>query len=208
MIVGQTRSMTSFLQQHGYLALLLIGIGSSFLPIPTEGAYALAGAMCTVGFAANHTLNLVWVIVWCAIGGTIGGITAYELSRSAGRTIVDKWGKYLLLSHKDLDTSEAWFAKYGTVSVFLGRMIPVVRALISFPAGLARMKRLPYVILTFVGSAGWAAILAGIGYGLGTKWKSIEHPFKLAEYPVIAVIVIVFAAGIWHRWHSFHKAQG
>ena len=134
----------------------------------------------------------------------VGSVIAYELGRKAGRAIVDRYGKWILLSHKDLDSSEVWFQKYGAASVFLGRLIPVVRAFISLPAGVAEMKRGRFIVLTTIGCALWVWILTELGDTAGKNQHFIKY-FHDAEYPIIALIVLVLVAGVWHRWHSMKK---
>src|ERR1700693_6589825 len=152
--------MQHFISQYGYLGLFLVTVlSSACLPIPSEVAFGLAGAFCTTAFTAHAQFSVINVVIIGTIGEVVGAVIAYEIGRLAGRAIVDRYGKYILLSHKDLDTSEAWFKKYGAPSVLLGRLVPVVRALISLPAGLAEMKRGRFILLTAIGSFFWALLL-------------------------------------------------
>lgn len=194
--------MQHLIAQYGYIGLFVISLlSAACLPIPSEVAYGLAGAYCTTAFAAHPQFTVVNVVVVATLGTLAGSIVAYELGRYAGRALVDRYGKYLLLSHKDLDASEVWFNKYGAVSVFVGRLIPVVRSFISLPAGLAEMKRGPFIVLTTLGSAIWALLLTELGYRAGKNQNFVKY-FKTAEYPIVAIVVLVVAAGVWHRWHS------
>jgi membrane protein DedA with SNARE-associated domain len=194
--------MQHLIAQYGYIGLFVISLlSAACLPIPSEVAYGLAGAYCTTAFAAHPQFTVVNVVVVATLGTLAGSIVAYELGRYAGRALVDRYGKYLLLSHKDLDASEVWFNKYGAVSVFVGRLIPVVRSFISLPAGLAEMKRGPFIVLTTLGSALWALLLTELGYRAGKNQNFVKY-FKTAEYPIVAIVVLVIAAGVWHRWHS------
>jgi len=194
--------MQHFISQYGYIGLFFIALlSSACLPVPSEVAFGLAGAYCTTAFSAHAQFSVVNVVIIGTIGSVVGSQIAYELGRFAGRAIVDRYGKYLLLSHKDLDASEVWFQKYGAPSVFLGRLIPIVRAFISVPAGLAEMKRGRFIALTTVGSAIWVWLLTELGYRAGKNQHFVKY-FKTAEYPIIALVVVVVAAGVWHRWHS------
>jgi len=194
--------MQHLIAHYGYLGLFVLSLlSSACLPVPSEVAYGLAGAYCTTAFSAHPQFSLLNVVIVGTLGSLAGSVLTYEVGRTAGRTIVDRWGKWLLLSHKDLDSAERWFAKYGAISVFLGRLIPVVRAFISVPAGLAEMKRGRFIVLTTIGSAIWVYLLAELGYRAG-KNQHFTKLFHTAAYPIIAVIVLVVAAGIWHRWHS------
>ncbi len=197
--------MQHFISAYGYFGLFLVTVlSSACLPIPSEVAFGLAGAFCTTAFTVHPQFNVVTVIVVGSVGEVLGSIIAYELGRYAGRAIVDRYGKYLLLSHHDLDASEVWFEKYGTPSVLFGRLVPVVRALISLPAGLAEMKRLRFFVLTTVGSVVWAILLTELGYHAGKNQYFVKY-FHSAQYPIAALIVLVLAAGVWHRWRSMKK---
>lgn len=197
--------MQHLISQYGYIGLFFIALlSSACLPVPSEVAFGLAGAYCTTAFAAHPQFTVVNVVIVGTLGTLAGSIIAYELGRKAGRAIVDRYGKYLLLSHKDLDASEVWFDKYGAVSVFFGRLIPVVRAFISLPAGLAEMKRGRFIVLTTAGSAIWVVLLTELGYRAGKNQHFVKY-FRTAEYPIVALVVIVLVAGVWHRWHSMKK---
>jgi len=197
--------MQHFISQYGYLGLFLLSLlSSACIPVPSEVAFGLAGAYCTTAFSTHAQFSVWPVVIWGTIGAVVGSIIAYELGRYAGRAIVDRYGKYLLLSHKDLDASEVWFAKYGAPSVFFGRLIPVVRAFISLPAGLAEMKRGRFVVLTTIGSGIWVWLLTELGYRAGKNQHFVKY-FKEAEIPIVALVVIVIAAGVWHRWHSMKQ---
>ena len=197
--------MQHLISQYGYVGLFFIALlSSACLPVPSEVAFGLAGAYCTTAFSTHAQFNVLDVVIVGTIGSLVGSIIAYELGRYAGRALVDRYGKYLLLSHKDLDASEAWFAKYGAPSVFVGRLIPVVRAFISLPAGLAEMKRGRFAVLTTIGSAIWVWLLTELGYRAGKNQHFFKY-FKTAEYPIVAVVVLVIVAGVWHRRHSMKK---
>ena len=192
--------MQTFIQQHGYLALFLLAIVESMcVPIPSEVTFAFGGAMCTTAIAGSDPLNVAIVIAIGAVGSLVGSVIAYEVGRYAGRPFVDRFGKWVLLTHKDLDTAERWFGRWGDISVFIGRVIPVVRTVISVPAGLARMKRGRFAVLTTLGAAIWVGVLTGIGYALGRNWEHVAGVFKVAQYPVIAAILVLLVVGLTHR---------
>lgn len=192
--------MQSFLQNYGYFALFLLALASSAcVPIPSEVFFVFAGALSTTAVTGHAQFTLWAVIVVGTVGSLVGSQIAYELGRSAGRTIVDRWGKWLLLSHHDLDRSEIWFERYGPATVLVGRVIPVVRAFVSLPAGIAEMGRTRFIILTAIGSAAWVALLAGLGDAAGSNWHRVSGDFHDAELPAIIAVVALIAFGIWHR---------
>ena len=200
--------MQSFIQHYGYYALFFLSVlSSACIPIPSEVAYGFAGALCTASVTGHARFTLWAVIVVATLGSLVGSIIAYEVGRSAGRTIVDRWGKWILLTHKDLDAGERWFAKYGAWSVLVSRVLPVVRSFISVPAGMAEMKRGPFAILTTIGCAAWAALLAGLGYAAGSSWNRVSKDFKVAEYPIVALIVLVLGFALWHRIRAVRAEQ-
>jgi membrane protein DedA with SNARE-associated domain len=198
--------MSSFVSHYGYLGLFLISVlSSACIPIPSEVAYGFAGALCTNALGGHARFSLWAVILVGALGSLVGSVIAYEVGRSAGRTIVERWGKWLLLTHKDLDSSERWFEKYGSVSVLVGRVIPVIRSFISLPAGIAEMKRVRFAVLTFIGSLAWVALLAGLGYAAGSNWNTVGKDFHFAEIPIAVLIVLGLVGAFWHRVRTVRR---
>jgi membrane protein DedA with SNARE-associated domain len=196
----------SFITHYGYFALFVLSIlSSACVPIPSEVAYGFAGALCTTAITGHARFSLWAVIVVGTIGSLVGAIIAYEVGRSAGRTIIERWGKWLLLSTKDLDRSERWFERFGSVSVLIGRCIPVVRSFISVPAGIAEMNRVRFAVLTTIGSAAWVTLLGGLGYAAGSNWKHVSSDFHYSEYPIIAVVVLGIVFAIVLRWRSVQR---
>ncbi len=198
--------MQSFIQHYGYFALFALSVlSSACIPIPSEVAYGFAGALCTAAVTGHVRFTLWGVILIGTIGSLVGAIIAYEVGRSAGRTIVDRWGKWILLTHKDLDSAERWFEKYGSISVLVSRILPVVRSFISVPAGMAEMSRIRFAVLTSIGSAAWVALLAGLGYAAGSNWKHVSGDFHAVEYPIIAVVVLAIGLGLWYRIRAVRR---
>jgi membrane protein DedA with SNARE-associated domain len=198
--------MSSFITHYGYFGLFVLSVlSSACIPIPSEVAYGFAGALCTSAITGHAQFTLWAVIVVGTLGSLVGAVIAYEVGRSAGRTIVDRWGKWLLLTHQDLDNSQRWFEKYGPASVLISRVIPVVRSFISVPAGLAEMKRGRFAVLTTIGSAAWVALIAGLGYAAGRNWNHVSKDFHAAELPIIAVVVLALAFGLWHRVRTVRR---
>lgn len=198
--------MQSFVQNYGYWALLLLAIAeSACIPIPSEVTFGFAGAFCTLAVGGQGHFAIWAVIVVGTVGSLVGSVIAYEVGRSAGRAIVDRWGKWILLSHKDLDAAERWFEKYGAVSVLVGRVVPVVRTVISLPAGVAEMQRGPFVALTTIGAAIWVSLLTGLGYAAGQNWRRVSHDVHLFQTPIIILIVLALAFGLWHRVRTVRR---
>lgn len=198
--------MESFVQNYGYLALFVLSVlSSACIPIPSEVTYVVAGALCTAAVTGHVQLTLWLVILMATLGSLVGAIIAYEVARSAGRAIVERWGKWILLSHRDLDNAERWFAHYGAPAVLVSRVLPVVRSFISVPAGIAEMPRVRFAVLTTIGSAAWAALLASLGYAASSNWHRVSGDFHDAQDPIILVIVLALALGLWHRVRTLRR---
>ncbi len=195
--------MQSLIAHYGYFAIFIVAaLTSACIPLPSEVLFGYAGAFCTVAVGGAKHFNIYEVILFGTLGSLLGAGITYELGRRAGRTIVDRWGKWILLTHKDLDHAEAWFAKYGTYSVFFGRMIPFIRAVISVPAGLAEMNRAKFWSLSAVGCFLWTALLALLGKAAGAQWQNVSHTFHTIEVPIVALSVLAVIAFFWLRIRS------
>jgi membrane protein DedA with SNARE-associated domain len=196
----------SFVQHYGYFALILLSLATSAcIPIPSEITYVVAGALCTTAVTGHVQFTLWAVIVSCSLSALVGSQIAYELGRSAGRPVVERWGKWLLLGPHDLDRSERWFEKYSSATVLFGRLVPFVRSFISVPAGIAEMSRVRFATLTLLGSAAWVSLLASLGDAAGSNWHRVSGDFKDAEWPTIIVLAVLVIAAFLHRLRSVRR---
>ena len=194
--------MTHFISQWGYVAIFVLTVAeAACIPIPSELTLGLGGALASgqVLSAHDHSLELAFVILIGVAGELVGSSISYVVGRTGGRALVDRFGKYVLLSHKDLDRAEAWFGRRGPSAVLIGRVVPVVRTFISFPAGVAEMPIVPFAVFTTIGVTIWVGVLAGIGYSLGSSYHSMVHAFGDASYVFAALAVLAIAAALWHR---------
>jgi membrane protein DedA with SNARE-associated domain len=201
-----------FISSWGYLAVFILTVAeSACIPIPSEVTLGIGGALAsgaTLSGAVNHhPLNLALIIVIGALGSVVGSFIAYFVGRTGGRTFVDRFGKYLLLTHKDLDRAEAWFARRGDSAVMIGRVVPVVRTFISFPAGVAEMPLVPFGIFTAIGVTVWVGVLSGIGYALGGSYHSMVKAFGDASYVVAGLAVVAVVLVIVHRFRLVRAEQ-
>ena len=204
--VDKNGLVQSFIQNYGYFALIVLTIATSAcIPIPSEIIFVFAGALCTSAVTGHVQFSLWAIIVVGTLASLVGSQIAYELGRYAGRPIVDRWGKWILLTHRDLDSAERWFEKYGSATVLVGRVLPFVRSFVSVPAGIAEMNRARFAILTAIGSAIWIALLSGLGYAAGKNWHRVNGDFHDAELPTIAVVAVLLALAIWHRVRSVRR---
>lgn len=183
---------------YGGVALLM-AIESACIPLPSEIIMPFAGYLVFTG-----QLTLWGVALAGAIGCVIGSIPAYYLGAYGGRKLIEKYGKWVLISHHDLELADHWFAKYGEITIFIGRLLPVVRTFIAFPAGIARMNMTRFVIYTFAGSLIWCWLLAFAGMKLGQHWETLGVYFHEFHY-VIAVMGLVFA--VWYVRRHFKQSK-
>jgi membrane protein DedA with SNARE-associated domain len=172
--------------------VLLMAIESACIPLPSEIIMPFSGYLVSTG-----QLNLWWVAFAGAVGCVVGSIPAYYLGMYGGRPMIERYGRYVLISHHDLDIADRAFARYGEAIIFIGRLLPVVRTFIAFPAGVARMAMGRFIIYTFVGSLIWCWALAYVGKQLGDNWATLEPYFHEFHW----VIAVVFGALlVWYVW--------
>ncbi len=142
-----------------------------------------------------------------ALGNVIGSAIAYWAGAVGGRPMLERYGKYLLISRRDLDRADQWFSKYGELTVFFSRLLPVVRTFISFPAGVSRMNLLKFLIYSFIGSFLWSLGLAYGGYILGENWETLRAVMRPFDIPILVAIVALVLLYIWrHLRHLKREA--
>jgi membrane protein DedA with SNARE-associated domain len=187
----------------GYFGvMILMAIESACIPLPSEVIMPFAGYLVSIG-----QFSLIGAATMGALGCNLGSTVAYFVAANGGRKVFERWGAYVLISPAELDRAEQFFARYGAITVFVGRLLPVVRTFIAFPAGLARMPMLKFQIYTFVGSWPWCFGLAYIGYVLGARWNS-DPTFRSLFHQFDAVIVIFLAAGLgWFVWMRLRESR-
>lgn len=198
------RNVYELLSWPGVVALM--AVESACIPLPSEIVMPLAGWMLVKaqGLTAWYVLLAGF---YGGLGCTIGSLAAYAVGAKGGRPLVEKYGKYVLLSQHDLDLAEVWFAKYGDWAVFTSRLLPVVRTFISLPVGIARMNLPRFIIYTFIGSFIWSAGLAYGGYLLGEHWEDLREAMRPFDIPIVIVVVALVGFWLWHRLRSRHRIR-
>jgi membrane protein DedA with SNARE-associated domain len=193
--------MEQLLATWGYLALFVATfISSMAIPIGAEIAIGYGGALASGQLTGHHDhLLLGLVIVVAALGEIVGSSVGYAIGRFGGRPLVNRVGKFILLTNEDLDKAEAWFARRGEPVVFFGRFIPLLRSFISIAAGLGEMGAAKFLAFTAVACTMWCAALASIGYSLGASWHHVIKDFSYVGYAVAVLIVITVVALFTHR---------
>jgi membrane protein DedA with SNARE-associated domain len=188
----------------GYSGIvLLMAIESACIPLPSEIIMPFSGYLVSTG-----QMNLWAAAIAGAVGCVLGSLVAYAVGMFGGRPLIEKYGRYVLVSRKDLDMADRWFAKRGEIIVFVSRLLPAIRTFIAFPAGVARMNVKRFVIYTFAGSFPWCLGLAYVGQKLGEKWNKDDtlkiwfHRFDFL-FGIAAVLVI----GWWVWRHLGHLRE-
>ena len=134
------------------------------------------------------------------IGATLGALVAYAIGYYGGRPVLERWGRVLRITPADLDRTDAFFARHGTKAAFFGRLIPVVRSLVSFAAGIAHMPIVPFTVFTALGSLPFTFVLVFAGMQLGANWEAIGDVLKRFEYLILAVLVVAVIGFVWLRF--------
>ncbi len=179
---------------------MLMAIESACIPLPSEIIMPFAGYLVAQGH-----FTLTGVATAGAIGNNIGSMIAYWAGRHGGRPMVERYGRFILIDAHDIDRADRFFARFGDWAVLIGRMLPIIRTFIAFPAGVVRMPLLRFHIFTFIGSWPWCLALAWIGMKLGDAWntdprvKAVLHSFD------VVIMVLVLAAAGWFMWHKLRK---
>ncbi|MFA6421878.1 MAG: DedA family protein [Candidatus Buchananbacteria bacterium] len=190
-------TVISFLGYFGIFILMVME--SMIIPIPSEAILPFGGFLVESG-----DFNFWLVLLAATFGSLIGSLISYYIGYYGGNAIIKKWGKYLLLDEDDLAKTESWFSKRGELTIFIGRFIPVVRHLISIPAGIGKMDLKRFCIYTFIGAGIWNGILIYIGMILGQHWEELRGK---TEYISIAVAVLLVVGIIWFVLRHLNKRK-
>ena len=187
----------------GYLGIVaLMAVESACIPIPSEIIMPFSGYLVSTG-----RFNLLLVATAGAVGCNLGSTIAYFVGRYGGRPLVEKWGAYILMSRRDLDITDRFFARFGGIAVLLGRLLPVVRTFIALPAGIARLPQLRFQIYTFVGSWPWCFGLAYIGFKLGERWNSDPRLQDIMHRLDLLVLALIVLGLCWYVWRHLHRSR-
>lgn len=198
-LVDFTVGVIDFFGYAGVFVLMLLE--SCGIPIPSEVIMPFAGFLVVSG-----TMNF-WVLVLVgAVGNLAGSLLAYWIGLRGGRPMIEKYGRYFLISHHDLDLVDRWFSRYGELTVFFARLLPVVRTYISFPAGVAKMDLKKFSLYTFLGALPWAALFAWLGTLLGSRWELIRETLHNFDLVILLGIIVLVFLYVWR--HLKNNRQG
>jgi membrane protein DedA with SNARE-associated domain len=212
-IEGFEQAIIQFLESlfgvMGWLGVVLaMAIESACIPLPSEVTMPLAG-----WFLIEARGYPVWHVIWAGIYGglgcTIGSVVTYWIGALGGRPLLEKYGKYVLISHHDIEMADRWFNRWGEATAFFSRLLPVVRTFISLPAGVARMHFGRFTVLTFIGSFIWCIVLGWLGYVFGSQWELIRHYMRPFDIPIILAGLVFVGWYIYNhvKRHKAYQAQ-
>jgi membrane protein DedA with SNARE-associated domain len=192
-------NVTHLVSTYGYAAIFVLSVlQSCCVPTSSELTLGFAGVL-----AAEGKLSLPAVILVGATGELVGAYIAWFIGRYGGRGFVDRYGKYVLLTHHDLDRAEGWYDRHGNWGVFGGRLIPIIRNFVALPAGVAEFPLVRFGVLTFLGSLIWDGTMALIGYSVGSSYHKVMKGFSYAGYLLVAAAAVALGVLIYHRYRRY-----
>ena len=203
---GPVRDLvTQIYDAVGYVGVALwVALESVIVPIPSELVLPFAGFLVGEGTSIEPLTGQPWSILLVTIAGTIGAtigaLVAYAIGYFGGRPVLERWGSVLRITPEDLDRTDRFFARHGSKAAFFGRLIPVVRSLVSFAAGIAHMPLLPFTVFTALGSLPFTFALVFAGVQLGANWETIGDVLKRFEYLILALLGVAVLVFVWFRF--------
>jgi membrane protein DedA with SNARE-associated domain len=191
--------VTQTIDAIGYAGIFgLMLVESCGIPMPSEVIMPFSGFL-----VADGRLALWAIVIVGTLGNVVGSLLAYWIGYKGGRPLIEKYGKYILISKHDLDMADRWFARFGDLTVFFGRLLPVVRTYISFPAGISKMNWKKFTAYTFLGALPWSLLFGWLGVKMGSNWERIRE--KLHNFDM-AILVLVILVIVWYIWrHIKHR---
>lgn len=191
-----SRFVVAMISKFGYSGILVtMAIESACIPLPSEIIMPFSGYLVSTG-----QFSMLGVTLAGAFGNVLGSIAAYYAGVWGGRPFVERYGPYVLVSHRDLERADRWFAKYGDAAVLISRMLPVIRTFISLPAGIAHMNFLKFVLFTFVGAVPWCYLLAYIGLKMGERWDQLRSYFHQFDLVIGFLLLTALGYFLWSHW--------
>jgi membrane protein DedA with SNARE-associated domain len=187
-----TTALSNFIASYGLLAVFVLMVGESCgFPFPSEVIMPTSGLL-----AATGHMNLVAAIIAGAVANLVGSLIAYGVAARFGEPLLLGPGRYIGIRHHHLEMADGWFRRWGLLAVLVGRVLPVIRTYISFPAGLARIDLAKFSVLTLAGALPWCAALAIVGYVLGRNYDRISGPLEKGAIGIAVLVLIVVV--VWY----------
>ena len=190
-------------ERFGYVGVVIaMAIESAAIPLPSELILPFAGWSVSKGLTEPLTSSpwSYWgAVIAGVVGNTLGSLASYAIGAYGGRPLVERYGKYVLITAHDLELADSWFARYGEATVFFSRMLPIVRTFISVPAGIARMPLWRFTLFSILGAVPWVMLLVWGGMQLGDHWLELKHNLRGLDYLIAAVILLGVGLFIWRH---------
>ncbi len=188
----------------GYLGVMVaMAIESAMVPLPSELILPYAGFLVSDASQIEPITHSPWnywiVVIVATIGNTIGSLIAYAIGAWGGRPFLERWGKYILIRPHEIEAADRFFVKWGKPTVFVGRLLPVVRTFISFPAGVTRMPLRSFIVYSTAGALLWSMTLVWIGEQLGANWEDIRHSLQPFDTLMLVLVIGAVVAFVWWR---------
>jgi membrane protein DedA with SNARE-associated domain len=177
--------------------VVLMAIESACIPLPSEVIMPFSGYLVFVG-----RFNLLGVSLAGAIGCNVGSMVAYGIGARGGRPLIERYGRYVLITHRELAMADRWFERYGDWTVFFARLLPLIRTFIALPAGVSRMNVVRFNVYTFLGSLPWCFVLAYAGVKLGDHWMVLREYFHRFDVVLTVMFVVAVIWFVWSRWKN------
>ena len=192
--------ITSLISSTGYSGVFfLMAIESACVPAPSEVIMPFSGFLVYIGEFNIHIVSFAG-----ALGNLSGSLLAWWIGARGGRPLIEKYGRYILISKHDIDLADHFFQRYGKATVFFSRLLPVVRTYISFPAGIAKMPILPFSLYTFLGALPWCYFLTWIGILMGERWDVLRVYFRQFD---VAIGIIILGGLVWYVWRHIRSSR-
>jgi len=188
----------------GYVGVLVaMAIESAMIPLPSELILPYAGFLISDPTQLEPLTHAPWgfwiVVVAATVGNTLGSLVGYAIGAWGGRPFLERWGRFLLIRPHEIELADEFFRKHGAATVFFGRLLPIVRTFISFPAGVTRMPLGKFIVFSAAGAIPWSIALAFAGMQLGAHWTDIRHALQPFDLAIAAVALLAIVAFIWWR---------
>jgi membrane protein DedA with SNARE-associated domain len=200
--------MQGFLVSHAIYAIVLFGVLEAMcIPISSELTFLLGGAVAAGagGIGVHQHPALALVIILGIVAELIGSFISYGVGRAGGRPLVSRWGKYLLVTHKDVDRAERFLVGRGAWALPVARILPVIRAFASLVAGVVEIPPVRFAVLNLIGTAIYVVAMSSIGYSLGSEWTKFNKTFSDVSYVLAGLVVIAIIGYVFHRLREFRK---
>ncbi len=188
----------------GYVGVMLaMAIESAMIPLPSELILPFAGFQVSNPAAMEPLTGGRWdfwiVVIVATVGNTLGSLVAYAIGAYGGRPFLERYGRYLLIRPHEIEAADRFFRKYGAATVFFGRLLPIVRTFISFPAGVTRMPLGKFIVFSTAGALPWSIALVWAGMRLGASWADIRHALQPFDLAIAVGVVALFVGLLWWR---------